>query len=305
MRGLLAFAAFFVLVSTAAATEATWPIVATVDYPPASAIGPEGGKASVHISVGDDATAVDVEVYGIDGMRVGTDNLARASVSRLASGAVLAFDVFIHPGPGRSSLVVTARAHFARAGDGSAVHTFPFGDEDAAQQDEHSRCVRQDPDGVWIRDPGCEEAPAAADAVPPAPPAPPPPAPSPVAAALPPVVLSVGELVVSPPIGRIARVVGFVVGSYRCPPCPDGMECKPCATPSAIFVAAAPDHPSVGPGDQPGDAIALATDEPDRFEPGIEYRFEIAVTGRRDDPFDGRLLRSQRPDREPIWTDSP
>jgi hypothetical protein len=55
----------------------------------------------------------------------------------------------------------------------------------------------------------------------------------------------------------------------------------------------------------PADVIAIATQEPDRFERGMQYRLEIAVTDRKRDHFDGRLLRSQRPDREPIWIDSP
>jgi hypothetical protein len=81
--------------------------------------------------------------------------------------------------------------------------------------------------------------------------------------------------------------------------------CKPCDILSAIFVATAPGHAPFDLSKPPGDVIAIAADDPTQFQPGIAYRFEIAVTDRRDDRFDGRLLRSQQPDREPIWTDSP
>jgi hypothetical protein len=212
MRLAVFTVAFLAAVAPAAATEGTWPIEASVDYPGPADIGPDGAKATVRISVGDDASAIDVRVYGIDGMRVGVDNLARVDGPRLANGEAFAFDIVIHPGPGRSFLVVMAKAHFARAGDGSAVQSFPFGDENAEQQAEHSRCVRQDPDGVWIRDPGCEDAPAPATIVttPPALAAPPPAAILPAVAppGLPPVVLTLGEFMASPPVGRIARVVG-------------------------------------------------------------------------------------------------
>jgi hypothetical protein len=96
-----------------------------------------------------------------------------------------------------------------------------------------------------------------------------------------------------------------VVESYFCPSCPEGAECKPCAIPSAIFVAASPDHAPFGPEDNPADVIAIATDDPRTFETGVEYRFEIAVTGRKRRPVRRPVAASQRPDREPIWTDSP
>jgi len=85
---------------------------------------------------------------------------------------------------------------------------------------------------------------------------------------------------------------------HRFPPCPRGAKCKPCATLSAIFVADAPGHP-------PFALDRIADQDPDRFERGIQYRFEIAVTDRQRDRFDGRLLRSQRPDREPVWIEGP
>src|SRR5712691_7765810 len=120
-----------------------------------------------------------------------------------------------------------------------------------------------------------------------------------------PLTLTIAEFRASPPVGQIARIAGYVVESYRCPPCPRGAQCKPCASASAIFVADAPGHAPFALDRPPADVIAIATQEPDRFERGTQYRFEIAVTDRQHDRLDGRLLRSQRPDRESIWTDGP
>lgn len=111
--------------------------------------------------------------------------------------------------------------------------------------------------------------------------------------------LTIAQFRAAPPIGQIARIVGYVVQSYRCPPCPKGAQCKPCAIASAIFIADAPIRAPFALDAPPADVAAIAAQDPDRFERGIQYRFEIAVAGRRQrgdgDRFDGRLLRSQRP----------
>jgi hypothetical protein len=152
MRFLIASAAIYIaFVAVAGATGASWPITPFVDYPAAQTIDPDGAVATVHITVGDDASAIEVEVYGLDGMRAGDDNMVRVHRDQLPKGASFAFDVAIHPGAGRSSLVVSARARFVRAGAGGTLRDFPFGEKSAEQLREHTRCVRQDPDGVWIR----------------------------------------------------------------------------------------------------------------------------------------------------------
>lgn len=114
---------------------------------------------------------------------------------------------------------------------------------------------------------------------------------------------TIAQFRAAPPIGQIARIVGYVVHSYRCPPCPKGAQCKPCATASAIFIADAPSHAPFALDAPPADVAAVAAQDPDRFERGIPYRFEIAVADRRHERLDGRLLRSQHPDRAPAWTD--
>lgn len=107
------------------------------------------------------------------------------------------------------------------------------------------------------------------------------------------------------PVGEIVRMTGYVVDGYRCPPCPPGAQCKPCMINSAIFVAASPAHPQVDLSNPPSDVAVIAADDPTIFAAGVAYRFELLVARRSDGGFDGRLLRSQRPDKEPIWTDAP
>ena len=151
MRILFASAAFVFLPFTpSAASQTSWPITPTVEYSTAETDAAGGATANVRIDVHDAASAVEVEVYGLDGTRVGDRNMVRVRRIQMAAGASLAFNIAIHPGHGQSFVVVSARAHFAHAGDGGTVRSFPFGHEDGAQQAEHSRCLRQDPDGVWM-----------------------------------------------------------------------------------------------------------------------------------------------------------
>ena len=119
MRSFIAAGcAYLAFATAAAATGPSWPITPFVTYPTAQTIGADGAKATVQIRVDDDASAVDVEVYGVDGMRAGDDNLLRAHRDQLAKGASFTFDVTIHPGPGdhrwsyrrRRALLMLARA---------------------------------------------------------------------------------------------------------------------------------------------------------------------------------------------------
>src|SRR5262245_37411049 len=124
MRTLIAIAFTLVASTSAGATGPSWPITPFVDYPSRQAIGPEGGKATVRIRADDAASAIDVEIYGLDGMRAGDNNRVLVHRDQLLSGSSFEFDVTIHPGPGRSMLVVSAKAHFARAGNGGTVQAF-------------------------------------------------------------------------------------------------------------------------------------------------------------------------------------
>jgi hypothetical protein len=289
MRALITSAvALLVTLGAASATQPSWPITSEVEFSAASSAD-TGSTAIVDIAVSESATNIDVQVYGLDGMRVGDRNIARLHRDRLEAGSSVSFPVTIHPVPGRSIIVVLVRARFAHMGDGSIVRSYPFGEENAAQQAEHSRCVRQDPDGVWIRDPDCG-APLIA------PPPGVPPAQAGASGASATFDLTIAQLKRSPPIGQIVRVVGYVIGSYFCPPCPEGAECKPCSSESAIFIA---DAPSSSLSSSAAFAT-IAASNPAQFERARQYRFEIEVVGQHDSGVDARLLRSQRSD-QPIW----
>ena len=295
MRALIVLAALLVgSASPATASPPNWPIAPTVRFSVPEPSGAGGGTATVQVKITDDAHAIEVEVYGLDGMRVGKTNKAHVHRDQLKAGGSITLHVRIYPGAGQSLLTVSAYAQFERAGYGGVVRTFPFGKENAAQQAEHSRCVRQDPEGVWIRDPDCVEPTAPAEAPPPpgAPPAP--------------SQLSIGDLQNSPPVGRAAQIVGFVVGSYLCPPCPPGAQCKPCASESVLFIADTSSRDPVAPGAHSDGVVAIGVKNPASFERGARYRFEIEVVGRRGQSIDGRLLRSQRLDQGAAgWKNEP
>ena len=120
-----------------------------------------------------------------------------------------------------------------------------------------------------------------------------------------PTIASVADFGAAPPVGRVVRLVGYVVDGYFCPPCPPGAECKPCTIPSTVFVADAPGHAPFALSTPPADVIALSAADPAKFANGSRYRFEIRVEDRSSGPFDGVVLRSQDPDRDPPWTDPP
>ena len=138
--GLFALA---LLAAPAAANQASWPIIVSVTYPAGLTAG--AGVARVDVLIGADARAIDIAVWGLDGMRAGNDNIVRVTRDQATAGARIDFDAPFHPGPGRSSLVVSAKAAFA--GAGVTVLSFPYGAENADQLAEHSACVRQDSGG--------------------------------------------------------------------------------------------------------------------------------------------------------------
>jgi hypothetical protein len=257
----LAIIAFVMLLLTAAAMAdpPSWPITPDVDL---SAVS-KGGAAVVKVLVGDDAKSVDIKVYGQDGLVVGKANKMTVHRDHVAKGETVTFHIVVHPGAGRSYVVVDAKATFAHAGRGGTVRSFPVGTESAAQQAEHSKCVRQDPDGVWIRVPGCDD-----DA--------------PSAASSPTVTL---EQLMAPPAGvKLVRVTAFVVGGYLCPPCPPGAQCKPCMSASFVSLALSADQPA---------QAKVSVRDPGIFQHGVKYEFEVDVTQHEEPRFVGTLVQSR------------
>lgn len=258
--GLFALA---LLAAPAAANQASWPIIVSVTYPAGLTAG--AGVARVDVLIGADARAIDIAVWGLDGMRAGNDNIVRVTRDQATAGARIDFDAPFHPGPGRSSLVVSAKAAFA--GAGVTVLSFPYGAENADQLAEHSACVRQDSAGVWIRLNECEKN---------------------AAVNLP--VLTVAELKAAPPVGSRAVLTGYVADSYLCPPCPKGAMCKPCLGPSAVYIADAPGHAAFDLARPPPDIAVLSASDPMIFPAGTAVRLEIEGRDRAATAFDGVIV---------------
>lgn len=272
------------------ATGPSWPIYTDVQFP--EHVGPDGGRATVLVTVGDDATDIRLEVSGDDRIRIDPDNQLVVQLNALHPGQRFVFEVGFQPGPGRSYLAVSSHAQFAHAGAGGAVREYPFGSENAEQLREHTKCVMQDADGTWIRLMGCDEEAAAA---------PPTSAPSRAPAGMPEDTIAIATLRGAPPVGRRVRLEGYVVDAYRCPPCPPGAMCKPCLMSTAIFIADVPEHAPFSRSNPPADVAALAVDDPARFSKGVRYRFEVEVPERgRNGGVDATVVRSQRSD-APIW----
>ncbi|MBI3783863.1 MAG: hypothetical protein HY270_10715 [Deltaproteobacteria bacterium] len=295
------FCLFSLIAAAAHATQPSWPIFTDVEFP--AAVAADGGRATVVVTVGEDATDIRIEVYGDDHMRVDPDNKLVVQLNALHPGQSFPFEVGFHPGPGRSYIAVSAFAHFTHTAGGS-IHEFPFGQENAEQLREHQKCVRQDPDGTWIKIMGCDEEPAppANTPVPATQPAPVAHG-EPVADRLPALNIDLGQLRTAPPWERRVRFEGYVVDSYLCPPCPDGAQCKPCLMHTVIFVAATKEHARFSWEAPPSDVVTIAANDPSKFLPGIRYRFEVQVPEQAHaGGVDGNLLRSQRAD-EPIWAE--
>lgn len=260
MRAYSIVFAFLLLAAPATAEPPSWPITPSVDFSKVA----KSGSAVVNVVVGQEAKAVDIQVYGQDGLKVGAGNKVEIKRDKVEKGGVVSFHVMLHPGPGRGYVVVKSSADFAHAGHGVTVRSFAFGKEDAAQLAEHSRCVRKDPDGVLIRLPDCDD-------------------PAPPAAATGVTTLTLKELA-SPPAGaNPVQVLAYVVGDYFCPPCPPGAQCKPCMSASFISLAE--------PDGQPA-AAKLAVSDPSLFKKGVRYRFEIDISN-KPAGFVGTLTRSQ------------
>ena len=277
MRSFLGLLAAVVLSSQVWAGEASWPIRPSVDYPASLAGGQ--GMAHLHVFIGADATAIHIAVYGLDGMSAGSDNLVRVDRDRAAAGTTIDFDVPFNPGAGRSMLVVSATADFVRAGHGTTVLSFPFGAESTAQRQEHSRCVRQDPDGTWIRLQGCDDDAAQA------------PQPVATADAAEPRVFDVPTFLSSPPApGEIVAIVGYVIETYFCPPCPKGAMCKPCEVLSSVFLSAAPRHAPFPLLNPPGDVAVISAVDPGAFQLGAKVRLQVMAASRSDNGFDGVIV---------------
>ena len=100
--------------------------------------------------------------------------------------------------------------------------------------------------------------------------------------------MTVSQFKASPPASGTVEIVGYVNDTYVCPPCPKGTQCKPCASPSAIFIA---DRLPSGEERMHVREIGIAAD-PAQFEPGVKYRLNVEVINPRGEIV-GRVVSSE------------
>jgi hypothetical protein len=90
------------------------------------------GSAKVTVRFDRAATAVRVDVKGLDGLKV-TSTRELMKAGRVEQGEVAAFDVTFTPGPGRSLLSVAVSGNFG-GGRRASVVSFPIGEKSAEQR---------------------------------------------------------------------------------------------------------------------------------------------------------------------------
>jgi hypothetical protein len=78
----------------------------------------------------------------------------------------------------------------------------------------------------------------------------------------------------APPVGSRAILTGYVADSYLCPPCAKRAMCKPCAGPTAMYIADTPGHAAFDPARPPADVAVLSASDP------MAFRFRRAVGDR-------------------------
>ena len=97
-----------------------------------------------------------------------------------------------------------------------------------------------------------------------------------------------------PEIGTVV-LIGYVVDTYACPPCPAGAQCKPCQG-DHVTIADAP-----GAEDRQGLVILMPAAALAQFRIGQRYRIEAELRAvRGTTPFAGELhLRTAQPEAAP------
>lgn len=88
---------------------------------------------------------------------------------------------------------------------------------------------------------------------------------------------SVASFLASKPVPGRYEVVAFVVGSFECPPCPEGAQCEPCP-PDAVYVADKPTSSPLTFDRLTGTELVLGTKRPSALRFGGRYRFTFELT---------------------------
>jgi hypothetical protein len=74
---------------------------------------------------------------------------------------------------------------------------------------------------------------------------------------------------------RPFRIVGYVINTYKCPPCPPGAMCKPCI-PDNIVVTDNLDEQDASKIKR----LRISTEKPEQFELKKKYIFTVRVRGK-------------------------
>jgi hypothetical protein len=147
LNGLMKRIALLLAVAaTARAGGISMPPVGQLDF----ALADAGG--TLLITPAADMDDVTVEIYGLDGLRVGADDMVWTHIAHLAKGVKVEVPFTLARGDGRTELVT-----FARAGGRQSQLTIVVGQESAEQRRRRMACVKQDADGRWIEEMGCPE----------------------------------------------------------------------------------------------------------------------------------------------------
>jgi hypothetical protein len=94
------------------------------------------------------------------------------------------------------------------------------------------------------------------------------------------------------PANETFRIEGYVLNTYKCPPCPPGAMCKPCI-PDNITLVNSSDWSKISELKQ----LRVYTDLTDKFEAKKRYRVTVRVFGNINpgDPVDSVKLVSIEP----------
>jgi hypothetical protein len=143
------FALIFLLVCVAGDAGATG-----ASLPPVGKLEFKLGTAQGHLVItpAEDLAGVVVQVYGLDGLRAGADDMVWARYVQLHKGQAIELPFAVARGSGRTDLVT-----FAQAGGRQSQLTIRVGEESAEQRRRRSACVKKDADGQWIEEMGCPE----------------------------------------------------------------------------------------------------------------------------------------------------
>ena len=77
------------------------------------------------------------------------------------------------------------------------------------------------------------------------------------------------------------RTDGFVIKIYNCPPCPQGVNCKPCMGNNIIIST---HNKALDYSQLSSNELIVFTEHPHKFEVGNKYEFLIELANKKSSP---------------------